>query len=116
MHNSWLEECRRRRRRPVIAIDEVELALSGAGVDSGDPAEELERREAARSVLIALGGLGDRAANIVVLRRMCGFSPDEVCQTLGVSRRTYRAEHARAMNELQTLVERPAAERSSTAA
>jgi RNA polymerase sigma factor (sigma-70 family) len=102
MHNSWLEECRRRRRRPAIGVEDIDMVFTDAGVVTAGPAEQLEQRETMRSVLAALEDVGDRAA-IILLQRVCGFSPDEVCASVGVTRRTYRAEHARAMSALHRL-------------
>lgn len=96
IHNVWLEECRRRRRRPATPLEASEAALVAA--PSAEPAELVERLEAARYLFEAMGTLSERQSRILVLRDVCGLKPAEVCQRLRISRRTYRHDHARALN------------------
>jgi hypothetical protein len=96
IHNSWLEECRRRRRRPTAPLDETSPTAYRSQAPP-DPAEQVERLESARYLFEAVGTIDELSWRVVLLRRVWGLSPAEVCSTLGISRRTYRTEHARAL-------------------
>jgi RNA polymerase sigma factor (sigma-70 family) len=97
IHNTWLEECRRRRRRPTTPIEHAPDATLIAS-SSNDPGELVERLEAARYMFEAMGTLTDRQRRILTLRDVCELKPDEVCQRLHITRRTYRHDHAQALN------------------
>jgi RNA polymerase sigma factor (sigma-70 family) len=96
IHNSWLEECRRRRRRPTAPLEETAPTAYRTQAPP-DPAEQVERLESARYLFEAVGTIDELSWRVVLLRRVWGLSPAEVCSTLGISRRTYRTEHARAL-------------------
>lgn len=96
IHNSWLEECRRRRRRPTAPLDETSPTAYRSQAPA-DPAEQVERLESARYLFEAVGTIDELSWRVVLLRRVWGLSPAEICSTLGISRRTYRTEHARAL-------------------
>jgi RNA polymerase sigma factor (sigma-70 family) len=103
IHNAWLEECRRRRRRPATSLESVpEAALAYAAAP--DPCAVAERREAARYLFEAVGTLTERQQRILVLREVCKLKPEEVCQRLGITRRTYRHEHALALRSVLSRV------------
>jgi len=93
IHNSWLEECRRRRRRPVVLVDDPS-SLPGRQA-SADPADQIAFAEILRTVAKGLHVSDARSAQVVFLRRVLGYSPDEVCDAVGITRRTYRSDHAR---------------------
>lgn len=118
IHNTWLEECRRRRRRPTAPLDECSpTAFREQPVP--DPAEQIERLEAARYLFEAMGTVDELSWRVVLLRRVWGLSPAEVCSTLGISRRTYRTEHARALTRIysqlaESLASQECAERRDT--
>jgi RNA polymerase sigma factor (sigma-70 family) len=95
IHNCWLEECRRRRRRPTVPLGEGtpdDFPRGGA-----EPVEQLEQLEAARTLFEAARNLDEISWRMVLLRDIWGLSPAEVCDTLGVAGRTYRRKHARAL-------------------
>ncbi len=96
IHNCWLEECRRRRRRPTVPFDECTPSdfrrTSGA-----DPIEQIERLEAARHLFEAARTIDEVSWRMVLLRDLWGLSPAEVCESLGIAGRTYRRKHARAL-------------------
>jgi RNA polymerase sigma factor (sigma-70 family) len=98
MRNCWLEECRRRRRRPTVALDDC--APSALKLTGADPAEQLERLEAARRLLEAASKLDRLSWQVVLLRDVWDQPPAEVCDALRISRRRYRTEHARALNAI----------------
>src|SRR5215218_8929988 len=57
IHNCWLEECRRRRRRPAVPLGES-LETQIQGQTAPDPCEQLERLEAARYLFEAADAIG----------------------------------------------------------
>lgn len=94
--NTWREECRRRRRHPVAALDDApEAALMGS--EHASPSAYIERLEAARYLFEAVGSLTERQRMIVLLADVWDVRPGEVCAELGVSERTYQRDHARAL-------------------
>jgi RNA polymerase sigma factor (sigma-70 family) len=99
IHNAWLEECRRRRRRPATSLEDATEVVYLAS-SASDPSELIERREAASYVFEAVGMLTERQMRIVLLRDVCELKPDEVCEHLSITRRTYRQDHARGLREI----------------
>lgn len=100
LRNAWLEECRRRRRRPAIALeDATEAALAASATAAPDPGEFVERLEAARYLFEAIGTLTERQRRILLLRDVCGLKPGEVCRLLAISGSTERHEHAAAVRQ-----------------
>jgi RNA polymerase sigma factor (sigma-70 family) len=95
IRNSWLEELRRRRRRPAVPLEDALIC---------DPRDELERLERLRSLVAAMVPLGPRTARVLLLRELVGLAPDEVCAAVGITRRTYRAEHARAVRASRSVL------------
>lgn len=99
MRNCWLEECRRRRRHPTMALDDcTDAALLQHAAP--DVADEVERLEEAAYLLRAVGGMPDRRRRVLLLRDVWGLSSDEVCRVTGISERTYRRERAAALQQL----------------
>jgi RNA polymerase sigma factor (sigma-70 family) len=99
VHNSWLEELRRRRRRPAVDLDSApESALVAKG--AADPAERAELREAARYLFEAVGAVTDRQWQIFVLADVFGLRPGEIQQRLAISERLYQLDHARALHAI----------------
>jgi RNA polymerase sigma factor (sigma-70 family) len=99
VHNSWLEELRKRRRRPAVALDaapEAALVANGAA----DPAERAELLEAARYLFEAVGAVSDRQWQIFMLADILGLRPPEIQQRLGISERLYQLDHARALQAI----------------
>jgi RNA polymerase sigma factor (sigma-70 family) len=110
IHNCWLEECRRRRRHPTVPVDEC--APNAFRDPTGpDPAEQIERLEAARYLFEAARTIDELSWQVVLLRDIWGLSPAEVCGTLGIARRTYRSRHARALIAIYSQLAAALAER-----
>jgi RNA polymerase sigma factor (sigma-70 family) len=96
IHNCWLEECRRRRRHPTVPMDAC--APNAFRDQAGpDPAEQLERLEAARYLFRVARGIDEVSWQVVLLRDIWGLPPAEVCHKLGIAGRTFRRRHARAL-------------------
>jgi DNA-directed RNA polymerase specialized sigma24 family protein len=111
MHNCWLEECRRRRRRPTVALEECPpSALSSR--TGADPAEQVERLEAARYLFEAAGALDELSWRTVLLRDIWGLSAPEVRRTLGIGLHRYEREHARALDVIYARLAKHLAERA----
>jgi RNA polymerase sigma factor (sigma-70 family) len=99
VRNSWLEELRRRRRRPAVDLDSApEAALVANG--GADPAERAELLEAARYLFEAVGAVTDRQWQIFLLADVFGLRPREIQQRLGISERLYQLDHARALQAI----------------
>jgi RNA polymerase sigma factor (sigma-70 family) len=99
VHNSWLEELRKRRRRPAVALDSApESALVANGAT--DPAERAELLEAARYLFEAVGAVSERQWQIFLLADVFGLRPREIQQRLGISERLYQLDHARALQAI----------------
>jgi RNA polymerase sigma factor (sigma-70 family) len=99
VQNSWLEELRKRRRRPAVDLDSApESALIANGV--ADPAERAELREAARYLFEAVGAVSDRQWQIFLFADVFGLRPREIQQRLGISERLYQLDHARALQAI----------------
>ena len=99
VHNSWLEELRRRRRRPAVDLDSAPAAAlitNGAA----DPAKQAELREAARYLLEAVGAVSHRQWQIFLLADLFGLRPREIQQRLEISERLYQLDHARALHAI----------------
>lgn len=99
--NAWREECRRRHRHPISALDEEALRGHPAA-SQPDACEQAEQREVARYLSSLAQIVGELPWQIVYLRRAAGLSPAEVCARLGISERRYRTEHARAVKTICT--------------
>jgi RNA polymerase sigma factor (sigma-70 family) len=99
VHNSWLEELRKRRRRPAVTLDAApEAALVADG--AADPAERAELLEAARHLLESVRVVTDRQWQIFLLADIFGLRPRETQQRLGISERLYQLDHARVLQAI----------------
>jgi RNA polymerase sigma factor (sigma-70 family) len=99
VHNSWLEELRKRRRRPAVGLDSApEAALVANG--AADPAERAELLEATRYLFEAVGAVSDRQWQIFLFADVFGLRPREIQQRLGISERLYQLDHARALQAI----------------
>jgi RNA polymerase sigma factor (sigma-70 family) len=96
IHNCWVQECRRRRRHPTVPVEECAPDEFRDQIGP-DPAEEIERLEAARQLFRAARSTDELSWRIVLLRDIWGLSRAEVRDTLGITRHTYRSKHAGAM-------------------
>jgi len=92
--NSWLEELRRRRRRPTIALDQAPALVAPEAAGPGHHAELLE---AARCVFGAIHELNRRQRQIMLLADVFGLRPRDVQERLRISERTYQRDHAGAL-------------------
>src|SRR5262245_33945092 len=96
--NAFLDDVRRRRRRPVEAMPEdPERVLAGA--PSAD--EALERAQLPDDVQQALRELPDDFRAAVVLCDVVGFSYDEIADSLGVPIGTVRSRIHRGRSMLK---------------
>jgi RNA polymerase sigma factor (sigma-70 family) len=99
VHNSWLEELRKRRRRPAVGLDSApESALVANG--AADPAERAELLEATRYLFEAAGAVSDRQWEIFLLADVCGLRPREIQQRLEIGERLYQHDHACALQAI----------------
>jgi len=96
--NAFLDEVRRRRRRPVEALpDDPERVLAGA--PSAD--EALDRAQLPDDIQQALRALPDDYRAAVVLCDVVGFSYDEIAESLGVPIGTVRSRIHRGRSMLK---------------
>jgi RNA polymerase sigma factor (sigma-70 family) len=100
--NSWLEELRRRRRRPTVALDQAPALVAPEAADPGHHAELLE---AARCVFEAVHELSRRQRQIVLLADVFGLRPRDVQERLSISERTYQRDHAGALRAVGARLE-----------
>jgi RNA polymerase sigma factor (sigma-70 family) len=99
LRNSWLDELRRRRRRPAVDLDSApEAALVADG--AADPAERVELREAARYLFEAVEAVTERQWRIFLLADVFGLRPREIQQRLRIGERVYQVDHARALQAI----------------
>lgn len=94
--NSWLEELRRRRRRPAVALEQAPPPALVAP-EAADPAHRAELLEAARCLFEAVGDLTQRQRQIILLADVLELRPRDVRERLKISERTYQRDHARAL-------------------
>lgn len=86
--NVAIDHFRRRQRTPVDPMeesDEVALLEPTPGV-----AEEFDRAERHEAMLVALGTLPERCREVMLLRHVDGFSPQEIAEQLGITPVTVR--------------------------
>jgi RNA polymerase sigma-70 factor (ECF subfamily) len=96
--NAFLDDVRRRRRRPVEALpDDPERVLGGA--PSAD--EALDRAQLPDEVQRALRSLPDDYRAAVVLCDVVGFTYDEIADSLGVPIGTVRSRIHRGRSMLK---------------
>jgi RNA polymerase sigma factor (sigma-70 family) len=99
VHNSWLEELRKRRRRPAVGLDSAPESALIANA-AADPAERAELLEATRYLFEAMGAVSDRQWQIVLLADVLGLRSREIQQRLGISERLYQLDHACALRAI----------------
>jgi DNA-directed RNA polymerase specialized sigma24 family protein len=103
IHNCWLEERRRQRRRRTVPVDQCEDGdLSSHS--AGDPAEAVMQLEAARELLRAARAIDPLSWSTVLLGDVWGIPAGEVAKTLGIPGRTYRRRHAGALAAISSRV------------
>lgn len=96
--NAFLDDVRRRRRRPVEALpDDPERVLAGA--PSAD--EALDRAQLPDDIQRALRDLPDDYRAAVVLCDVVGFTYDEIAESLGVPIGTVRSRIHRGRSMLK---------------
>ncbi|MCP9491897.1 MAG: sigma-70 family RNA polymerase sigma factor [Solirubrobacteraceae bacterium MAG38_C4-C5] len=99
LHNSWMMENRRRRRRPTAdALDSVSPDALAA-TNAADPPERVETLDTARRVCEALVPLTARQRRIVLLE-IGALRPTEIQQQLGISKRTFYRDRANALRTI----------------
>ncbi len=101
LEHRWIDELRRRARRPTTSLDEVSEAQLTAPADT-QPSERVERLEAARHLLEAVEDLTARQWRILLLADLWELRPAKVQAALGISARTYRRDHAAALASIAT--------------
>ncbi|QXC62148.1 sigma-70 family RNA polymerase sigma factor [Aquihabitans sp. G128] len=90
--NACLDELRRRRRRPIVGLPE----LDGAVVEPTDPAREVGAAVADRLLVDdVLAALPEAYRSTVVLRELCNLEYPEIAEVLGVPVGTVRSRLAR---------------------
>jgi RNA polymerase sigma factor (sigma-70 family) len=99
VRNSWLEELRKRRRRPAVALDSAPESAMVAN-RAADPAERAELLEATRYLFEAVGAVSDRQWRIFLLADVFGLRPREIQQRLEISERLYQLDHVRALQAI----------------
>ena len=97
--NSWKMELRRRQRRLTTGLEAYSEGALGDALAAA-AADEVERLEDARLLLELVASMTPRRRRVVLLRDAWGLEPAEVCRLVGISRRTYREEHAQALKEI----------------
>jgi DNA-directed RNA polymerase specialized sigma24 family protein len=99
LSTTWLNEQRRRRRHPAVALDSAPKAALVAP-PTADPLEHVELLESARYLFQAVGAITDRQWQIVLLADVFGLRPADVRSRLSLGKRTYERDHARALQTL----------------
>jgi RNA polymerase sigma factor (sigma-70 family) len=87
-HNVAIDRFRRTRRTPVDSIEvtaEAEFLEPAPGA-----AEMLDRAQRHEAILAALGTLPERCREVMLLRYVDGFSPNEIAAHLGLAPPTVR--------------------------
>ncbi|MFT9077298.1 sigma-70 family RNA polymerase sigma factor [Ethanoligenens sp.] len=89
--NLWLDDCRRRKRKPAVSLEDADGEL-------GDFAAELAEKDA---VLAAVGHLSPKLRAPVALYYGQGYAYDEIAQILHVPVGTVKSRMARALTKLR---------------
>ena len=91
----WGHELRRRERRATVPLETID---EDAMLDvHQNPVDRVERLQDARYLLEAVSALTDRQRQILLLADVWELRPADVATRLGLSPRTYRREHTRAL-------------------
>lgn len=97
---------RKRRKRPVVSIEQARETGGMEPVDSVDaPDEEMLRSERISSVRVALQKLSEDHRVILVLREMQNCAYEDIAQILDISIGTVRSRISRARTALRTVLE-----------
>lgn len=99
LSTTWLNEQRRRRRHPTVALDSAPKAALVAP-HTADPCEHVALLESARYLFQAVGAITERQWQIVLLADVLGLRPADVRGRLSLGKRTYEREHARALQTI----------------
>jgi RNA polymerase sigma-70 factor (ECF subfamily) len=92
----------RRRKRPVLSVDEVRDATGQEPIDGGEgPAERLDRQQRERQVRQAIAQLPDEYRAVVVLREIEGFCYETIAEILDLPVGTVRSRLHRARLQLR---------------
>lgn len=98
--NLFLDEVRRRRRRPVVALGDHEHVLPG-----GAAADEVAAaRSLSDEIQTALGALPDEFRSAVVLCDVVGLSYEEIAGAQGIPVGTVRSRIHRGRSQLRELL------------
>jgi RNA polymerase sigma-70 factor (ECF subfamily) len=87
----------------VLALpDESAVELARRLIASGSsPSRNLEREEQRNLVQLALGDLGERDREVLVLRYLEGLATKEIAAVLGISEGAVKMRHVRALDALR---------------
>ena len=92
----------RNHRRSFIRREALVLKVSARPTEpTGDPADELARRERRQVLLNAVANLSERDREIVALRYFCEMSEAETAAALGVALGTAKSRLSRALQRLR---------------
>jgi RNA polymerase sigma-70 factor (ECF subfamily) len=111
LHRRHVGAARRSVEREAALPGESSALLCGQLVCASSPSERMTREELARRVELALGRLGERDRDVILLRNFEGLSNQEVAHLLGVKPDTASQRYGRALLRLrQALLESGAEE------
>ncbi len=94
-----LDQVRRTRVSPVVAVGD--LAALSVVEDRPDAAEALSSAEKIQLLAAAVASLPPRCREIIMLRKLDGFSQREVAARLGLSERTIEVQVARGVKRCE---------------
>jgi RNA polymerase sigma-70 factor (ECF subfamily) len=92
----------RRRKRPVLSVDEIRDATGREPVDGGEgPGERLDHQQRQRQVREAISQLSEEYRAVVVLREIEGFCYETIAEILDLPIGTVRSRLHRARLQLR---------------
>jgi RNA polymerase sigma-70 factor (ECF subfamily) len=92
----------RRRKRPLLSVDEIREATGREPIDAGEsPGEHLDRQQRQRQVREAIAQLSEEYRAVVVLREIEGFCYETIAEILDLPIGTVRSRLHRARLELR---------------
>ncbi len=98
---------RRRKKRPVLSVDQHQLATGQEPVDrSESTSDQLERQEQVETLHEALGELSDQHRRILVLRELEDCCYETISEMLGLPVGTVRSRLHRARQHLRDILDR----------
>jgi RNA polymerase sigma-70 factor (ECF subfamily) len=98
--NALTDLRRRRRRRPVVALEDREVADRGA-----DPQEEVELRDLEGRVQAEVQRLPPMQRDVFLLRAQQGIEYEDIARALGTSVGAARVHYHHAMKRLRRVLE-----------